>query len=394
MVEMDRGVFYDQWLQSIADLPGRAARKIQELFPEPEELFASPKERFEEMLPPGQRKNLLLAMEKTGEWQGMQNEYEQLKEKGISFVSIREKDFPARLTQIPDPPLGIYYRGNLPQKNHLAVAIIGSRDCSEYGRSVAAELGKFLGERGIDVISGMARGIDGISQRAALEAGGNSYGVLGSGADVCYPASNQPLYDQLLERGGILSAYPPGTPPISRNFPPRNRIVSGLADALVVVEARLKSGTLITVDMALEQGKDVYAVPGRVTDRLSDGCNRLLKQGAEIYSDPAAFLEELEEGAFLKQIMPMGMGVEKHRKKDGKENIRAEGGREENGSRTAIREELRPIWNCLDDTPRSLEEIQGTLDGKYSVTQLGVFLMELTMEGKARQISAGFFCRG
>ena len=212
-------------------------------------------------------------------------------EAGIRMVERGERDYPARLLEIPDPPERLYVLGRLPEEKVPSVAIIGARECSEYGSYVAARLGECMGRNGIQVISGMARGIDGIGQTAALDVGGSSFAVLGSGVDVCYPARNRRLYERLRERGGVLSEYPPGTPALSRNFPPRNRIVSGLADAVVVVEAREKSGTLITVDMALEQGKEVYAVPGRVTDALSSGCNRLVKLGAAMLLDP----EELAE---------------------------------------------------------------------------------------------------
>jgi hypothetical protein len=137
----------------------------------------------------------------------------------------------------------------------------------------------------------MARGVDGIAQKAALDAGGRSFAVLGCGVDLCYPDENQALYDRLLEAGGILSEFPPGTPPDSKNFPQRNRIISGLADLVLVIEARKRSGTQITVDMALEQGREVFALPGRVSDALSDGCNRLIRQGAWIATCPEDVLE-------------------------------------------------------------------------------------------------------
>lgn len=186
----------------------------------------------------------------------------------------------------------IFYKGRLPEDTIPSVAVIGARECSEYGRYVAEELGRYLGTHRIQVISGMARGIDGISQQAALSAGGTSYGVLGCGVDICYPSQNRRLYEELGREGGLLSTYAPGIRAMPAYFPPRNRIVSGLSDALIVIEARQKSGTLITVDMALEQGRDVYVVPGRITDRLSDGCNRLLNQGAGVMLSPEQFLEE------------------------------------------------------------------------------------------------------
>ncbi len=387
--------YYHQWLQNMKNLTARYAQKLLQRFPEPRELLDAPENWLEEILPPAQFRELLERRREVRTVYGMQEEYERLMEKGIRFVSCHEKTYPRRLLEIPDPPVGLYYRGSLPGRDALSVAVIGSRECSEYGVYIARELGAFLGRRGVDVVSGMARGIDGISQQAALEAGGASYGVLGSGVDICYPASNRSLYDSLIDRGGILSTYSPGTPAAGRNFPARNRIVSGLTDALVVVEARVKSGTLITVDMALEQGREVYVVPGRVTDRLSDGCNRLLKQGAGVFLDPESFLEELEELAFLKKIKP--------ERSDEEKNEEGESGRKHwptaevfSWSRNTPRdmeEELVPVWEQLDLTPKSLEEIGGALGGRYSAAELGVLLLRLVMTGRAKQISAGHFCR-
>lgn len=208
-------------------------------------------------------------------------------------ILLTDREYPRRLLEIPQAPKQLYVRGRLPEEGVPSVAIIGARDCSYYGQEVAKRLGKLFGENGIQVISGMARGIDGIGQQAALQAGGSSFAVLGCGADICYPRQNQDLYDRLRKQGGVISEYEWGTPPRAGNFPPRNRIVSGLADAVIVVEARKKSGTLITVDMALEQGKEVYAVPGRLVDDLSSGCNYLIKNGAGILLDMEEFMEEL-----------------------------------------------------------------------------------------------------
>lgn len=216
-------------------------------------------------------------------------------------ILLTDREYPRRLLEIPQAPKQLYVRGKLPEEGVPSVAVIGARDCSYYGQEVAKRLGKLFGENGIQVISGMARGIDGIGQQAALQAGGSSFAVLGCGADICYPRQNQDLYDRLCKQGGVISEYEWGTPPRAGYFPPRNRIVSGLADAVIVVEARKKSGTLITVDMALEQGKEVYAVPGRLVDDLSSGCNYLIKNGAGILLDMEEFMEELWKQYRLKR---------------------------------------------------------------------------------------------
>lgn len=202
--------------------------------------------------------------------------------------------YPSALMQIRNAPKKLYVRGELPSEHLPAVAIIGARGCSCYGREMAAWFAKELALAGVQIISGMARGVDGTAQMAALQAGGKSFGVLGCGTDVCYPKENYRLYEQLLEKGGVLSEHPLGTPPIAGHFPGRNRIISALSDCVLVIEAKEKSGSLITVDFALEQGKDVYALPGRLTDALSGGCNRLLCQGAGLAAKPDFILEMLE----------------------------------------------------------------------------------------------------
>ena len=220
-------------------------------------------------------------------------EYRRLREKGICVTVYGEEDYPNRLEEIPNPPYVLFYEGHLPKEELPAVAIIGARSCTDYGRYAAEFFAEELAQKGIGVISGMASGIDGIAQRAAVRAGGKSFGVLGCGTDICYPASNRKLYEDLKEKGGIVSEFFPGTKPESFHFPMRNRIISGLADLILVIEAKEKSGTAITVTTALEQGKDVYAVPGRIGDPLSEGCNRLIREGAGVALHPESILEEL-----------------------------------------------------------------------------------------------------
>ena len=223
-------------------------------------------------------------------------EYEKLIARGISFAVAGEEGYPKKLADIPDAPCAIYYVGKLPGDEEKAIAVIGARNCSEYGKAMARQFGEILAEAGIQIVSGMARGIDGIGQQAALDAGGYSMGVLGCGIDICYPPENRQLYERLIAEGGICSEYPPGIGPRAELFPPRNRIISGLCDGVLVIEAKERSGTLITVDMALEQGREVYALPGRATDPLSMGCNRLIRQGAERVVSPQEMLRELKPG--------------------------------------------------------------------------------------------------
>jgi DNA processing protein len=223
----------------------------------------------------------------------LDGEWTRFCESGIGFVSIEEEEYPKRLATIAGPPYALYYLGDLPQEDHRAVGIVGSRVRSAYGSQIAEQLAAALAKAGIDVISGLARGIDADGHRGALMAGGKSYAILGCGVDLCYPRANRYLYDKMLAQGGVLSEYPPGTPPRPAYFPQRNRIIAGLSEAVVVIEARKKSGSLITADYAMEQGREVYALPGRITDELSCGCNNLIAQGAGILTSVEDFLRDL-----------------------------------------------------------------------------------------------------
>lgn len=214
-------------------------------------------------------------------------------EKKIAFLPRWHPDYPARLRMIPDPPLMLFVKGRLPEEGQKQAALIGARACSAYGAQMARFFSDRLARAGVGIVSGMARGIDSIAQESALAAGQPSLAVLGCGVDICYPPENHRLYEWLAREGCLVSEYFPGTQPQARLFPPRNRIISGLSDLVLVIEAREKSGTLITVDMALEQGREVFAVPGRIMDLCSQGCNRLIANGAGIATGPEAVLEAL-----------------------------------------------------------------------------------------------------
>lgn len=328
-------------------------------------------------------------------------DYDLLMKSDMKISFIFDKDYPLRLKNIPDPPYALFYYGYLPENNKLSVAVIGARQCSEYGRRVATELGKILGKNDINVISGMATGIDGISQKATLNAGGRSFGILGSGADICYPDSNADLYESLKINGGVISTYPPGTPAVSRYFPPRNRIVSGLADAIVVIEARSRSGTMITVDMALEQGRDIYAAPGRLGDELSAGCNGLIGHGARIYLSPEIFMKDLfEEHSGVLTISDEDISfyarntIPEYNSPSDLRHREYAGNREKEPD---IDKNCLEIYRHLSLFPKSAEDIdiEITTEGGESQGETGIclMLMELCLEGYALQISPGYFIK-
>lgn len=293
--ELEREQPYAYWLMC-APIGDATKSRLLLRFGRPSGVFeASEKALLDSALSIG-KKERWIAYIKERQEENAKREYEKLQTKGILFYPEYHPHYPVKLLSIPARPFGIFVKGKLPDVRQRSLAIVGARDCSEYGQYVARHFAEKMAQNGVAVISGLARGIDGIAQRAAMEAGGESFGVLGCGADICYPKSNEKLYRMCMERGGILSTYLPGTPPTPNLFPPRNRIISGLSDGILIIEAREKSGTIITADLALEQGKDVFVIPGRVTDRLSDGCNSLIRQGASLIQSPEQLLEELNIG--------------------------------------------------------------------------------------------------
>lgn len=229
----------------------------------------------------------LQAVRREFDWEKMSD---QISREGITILTWEDPAYPDQLREIPQSPPVLYVRGRIRGEDHQAVAVVGTRSLTSYGRQAAEEIARFLARRRITVISGLARGIDGIAHRTALEAGGRTLAVLGSGLDRVYPPEHRSLARDICQEGAVLSDYPLGTPPEGSNFPPRNRIVSGLAKIVVVIEAGQKSGALITAD----QGREVFAVPGKIYAPKSKGTNFLLKQGAHPLTAPEDILDVLE----------------------------------------------------------------------------------------------------
>ena len=277
---------------------------------------------------------------------------------GIRYIGRFDKEYPQRLQDIKNPPAGIYVKGNLPKEDCKTVAIVGARECSEYGKMVAIEFSRVLAWSGVQIVSGMAKGVDGISQKAAMEAGGTTYGVLGCGVNVVYPKENSRLFEEILLNGGLISEFEPDAKPLAKQFPSRNRIISGLADVILVVESRLRSGTSITVGHALEQGKEVFAVPGRIGDSLSEGCNLLIQQGSGVALAPADLLEELgitmmeKEGNKSKKII-------------------------------LLEKTEKVLYSCLDFYPKNLDEIAGAL--KIEIPDILEALLSLELKGYIKE---------
>lgn len=291
----------------------------------------------------------------------IEREYEYMIQNNISYINYKDDNYPDKLKNIPSKPYGLFVKGCLPKKDSKSVAVIGARECTEYGRLMAEYFGDRLARKEVNIISGMAWGIDGIAQMASVQAGGKSYGVLGCGVDIVYPKKNARLYEMLCENGsGIISEYAPKTTAMAKLFPPRNRLISGLSDIVLVVEARAKSGTFITVDMAIQQGKTVMIVPGRLTDDLSVGCIQLLRDGAIPAISADSVLDELYGTKTINRAIKQ-------------ENNEEMGG------------DAKCILECLSLDPISIDEI---------VTKSGINLADVLMLLTELELSGQIECVG
>ena len=275
---------YMLWLSTF--VPRLGSRKLNELlehFGTAKDIFTADPAELREV--GGLTPITLSIMTKNRTAEAIEDTLRNLDAQGIQYRSRNHPQFPLLLAAINDPPIGVFYLGALPTDDMHKVSIIGSRKCSEYGRKTAQSLATPLARRGIIIVSGMARGVDQAAHRGALDGGGKTIAVLGCGVDICYPAEAKAIRKEIINNGCVLSEYPPGTAPQKHHFPARNRIISGLSHAVVVAEAGRKSGTLITVDTAQDQGREVLAVPGNISNKLSEGTNRLLRDGAPLVID-------------------------------------------------------------------------------------------------------------
>lgn len=224
----------------------------------------------------------------------LQSEYNHIQQNAVEVITIFDEHYPVALRGIYDPPVVLYVKGRLPVDQGLAVGIVGSRNASMYGLNIAEKFASQLAELGITVVSGLAKGVDAAAHRGCLRTGGQTIAVVGCGLSHVYPPQNRELFAQISQKGAVISEFPMTMPPISFNFPARNRIISGLSLAVLVVEASLKSGALITSHFALEQGRDVFAVPGKIDHPNSQGVNQLIKQGAKLVTCFEDIVQELE----------------------------------------------------------------------------------------------------
>jgi DNA processing protein len=277
-------------LKSIAGIGNAAFFALFDRFGSVEAVFSA--SAGELTTTPGISKKSATAIAGFKGWVKIQRDLDIIDKASIKIITYPDELYPANLINVYDRPAFLYVRGNL-KKDDINIAIVGSRLASTYGKYTTERISRELAHKGTTIVSGMARGIDSAAHRGALAAQGRTIAVLGNGLDVVYPPENKKLFDAIVENGAVISEFPLGTPPRSNNFPARNRIISGMSYGVLVVEAGEKSGSLITARLALEQGRDVFAVPGNIDTSVSRGTNKLIKQGAKLIENADDILEEI-----------------------------------------------------------------------------------------------------
>ncbi|MBI4355727.1 MAG: DNA-protecting protein DprA [Candidatus Omnitrophica bacterium] len=297
-----------------------------------------------------------------------------IRKTGVTVVTLDDAGYPSRLKTITDPPMVLYVRGTLLPEDGAAIAIVGAREASLYGQETAERFAHDLAQRGVTIVSGLARGIDAAAHRGALTAGGRTIGVLGSGLARLYPEEHRDLAKRIAEQGAVLSEFPLEAGPRREYFPRRNRVISGLSLGVVVVEAGQKSGALITADCALEQGREVFAVPGKVDAVTARGTNNLIKQGAKLVESAEDILEEF------------GIEAEQTRKAD-HENTKGH----ETTKLAELTEAQSKIVEVLSGEPRYLDEI--TRSAELPVYQVSSELVDLEMRHLVKQLPGKRYVR-
>jgi DNA processing protein len=337
-------------------------KKLARHFEDPTEALSAPLAALAEI--PGLDQNVIDGLRNFSAWDEAEKEIIRAEKAAVKIVPFIDSTYPARLRMIPDPPPLLYLKGEIRSEDQKAVAVIGSRSTSDYGRRVARDLCRGLASLGFTVVSGMARGIDGAAHETSLIAGGRTIAVLGSGVDRVYPAEHDKLYQRIIENGAVISEFSIGTRPLAFNFPARNRLISGLSLGVVVVEATEKSGSLITAALALEQGREVFAVPGEVGASRSRGAHRLIRQGAKLVETVDDIIEEIapqlvvrggKAASAPRRTLPQSLGVE-----------------------------FQTIFNLFDERPVQIDEVIER--SGYSPSRVSEILLELELQGYIRQL--------
>ena len=300
-------------------------------------------------------------------------ELDRIDELEYDLIGLTNRRYPVLLKMIPDPPPYLYLKGGIRPEDHRAIAIVGARRASGYGRAVTEQLSRELAARGFTIVSGMARGIDAWAHQAALEVGGRTIAVLGCGLDILYPQEHHELRESIGRQGAAVSEFPLGTPPDPGNFPKRNRVISGLSWGVVVVEAAEQSGSLITARLALDQGRDVFAVPGPIGAKTSVGTHALIKQGAKLVDNVEDILDELRP-----QLETPGD---------------AERGKDQSGRPCppVLLPDERTVYEFLSAEPRHIDDLTTAL--RLPPAKTAGVLLQLELKGAIRQLAGNLFIR-
>ena len=353
-------------LNSLPDIGPVVARRLLSAFGSPENIFQMPVEDLRRV--EGVGENRVKGITVFNKWDAIQKEIDSAELRDVKFITLNDSAYPEALKRIHDAPLVLYVKGGMMESDKYAVAMVGSRTSTAYGMEVAEKMAHKLALSGLTVVSGMARGIDTASHKGALKAGGRTIAVLGSGIDVPYPASNRGLMREVQSSGAVISEFPFGTPPNKENFPRRNRIISALSFGIIVVEAALDSGSLITVGYALEQGKEVFAVPGNVTSRSSRGTNDLIKKGAKLVENA---------GEVINELRPQLKGVLRE------DNVNTAKKLPE------MTDDERALYNYLDTEPRHIDTIIREI--RMTTGKALSLLLNLELKGIVRQTQGKLF---
>jgi DNA processing protein len=353
------------WLRlSKLELAPRRAASLIDKFGSPEAVFSATEAELRSVEGlTGRSLEKLLAAEPAD----LDKSLDILEKKNIQMITFQDKDYPANLLQTIDPPIVLFTRGELKEADKFSVAIVGSRKASVYGKSMAERIAKDLSNRGLSIISGGARGVDAAAHRGALSAGGRTVAVLGCGIDICYPGEHKDLFDRIAENGAVVSEYSPGTPPEGWRFPARNRIISGISLGVLVVQAPLNSGSLITARYAQEQGKDIFVLPGNVDDLRNQGGHALIRDGATLVESADQILEDL------------GIQIE--------ETPRPQ----LTFAFESLTEEERKLVELLSLQPKHMDQI--ILESKLSTSQVTGMMTMLEMKGIVKRVPGNAYVR-
>ncbi len=303
------------------------------------------------------------------DWKLVDKQLELMEKNQVRLLTFKDEAYPENLKSIYDPPPFLFIRGQTKEEDKNAIAIVGSRAASPYGNQIAEQIGRELAKRGITIISGLAWGIDSIGHSSALEENGRTIAVFGSGLDIIYPPQNRKLAEKIVQKGAIVSEFLLGTKPEKQNFPRRNRLISGLSLGVVIIEAGAKSGALLTAQHALEQNREVFAVPGNIGAKTSEGTNRLIKEGAKLVTSVEDILEELRMNTALQK----------------KENGRIQ------KDLSRLSEQEKDIYNLITNEPHHIDKI--AQDTQVTTSQALSTLLSLELKGFVKQLSGKMFVR-